>query len=84
MIPCTLHQYRPLAKFHVDPNFIYITVCRDERKEQLQSYYKLTDEDMEQITKELPEEFQTPFADVELSDANIIGSPLVTWFEHVG
>jgi hypothetical protein len=52
MTPCTLHQYRPIEKFHADPHFIYITACRDENKEELQSYYKLTDEDMEQITKE--------------------------------
>jgi hypothetical protein len=52
MTPCTLHQYRPLAKFHADPHFIYITARRDERKEELQSYYKMNDEDMEQIMKE--------------------------------
>jgi hypothetical protein len=54
MMPNTLHRLRPLAKFHVDKNFIYITVCRDENKEEMQSYYKLTKEDMEEITKELP------------------------------
>jgi hypothetical protein len=52
MTPNTLHQYRPLAKFHADRHFIYITARRDESKEELQSYYKLTDEDMEEITKE--------------------------------
>jgi hypothetical protein len=57
MTPHTLHQYRSIAKFHADPHFIYITARRDERKEELQSYYKLTDEDMEQITKEWPEKF---------------------------
>jgi hypothetical protein len=57
MTPHTLHQYIPLAKFHADPHFIYITAHRDESKEELQSYYKLTDEDMEQITKEWSEEF---------------------------
>jgi hypothetical protein len=44
----------------------------------------MTDEDMEQITKEWMEEFLVPIADVELSDADIIGSPLVTQVEHVG
>jgi hypothetical protein len=29
-----------------------MTVCRDETKEEIQSYYKLTDEDMKEITKE--------------------------------
>jgi hypothetical protein len=47
MTPRTLHQYKPLAKFCADPHFIYITARMDERKEELQSYYKLTNEDME-------------------------------------
>jgi hypothetical protein len=49
-----LHHFRPLAKFHVDPHFIYITPCGDESKEELQSCYKLTDEYMEEKTKEWP------------------------------
>jgi hypothetical protein len=57
---------------------------RDESKEELQSYYKLTDEDMEEITKEWPAEFLVPVEDVELSDPDIIGSPLVTQVEHDG
>jgi hypothetical protein len=44
----------------------------------LQSYYKLKDEDMEKITKEWPEEFLVPVADVELSDTDMIGIPIVT------
>jgi len=48
----TLHRFRPLAKFCVDRHFIYITACGDEHKEELQSYYKLIEEDMEEITKE--------------------------------
>jgi hypothetical protein len=56
----TLHRFRPLAKFHVDRHFIYITACRDENKEELQSYYKLTKEDKEEITKEWPVEFPVP------------------------
>jgi hypothetical protein len=35
MTPKTLHTYRPLAKFHVDRHFIYITACRDESKEEM-------------------------------------------------
>jgi hypothetical protein len=35
MTPNTLHQYRPLAKFHANQKFIYIIVCRDETKEDL-------------------------------------------------
>jgi hypothetical protein len=84
MTPRTMHQYIPLAKFHADLNCVYITVCRDENKEELHSYYKLIDEDMEEITKEWPEEFLLLINDEKLSDTDIIGSPLVTWFEHVG
>jgi hypothetical protein len=56
----TLHQYIPLAKFHAYRHFIYITTRRDESKEELQSYYKLTKEDMEEITKEWPANFLVP------------------------
>jgi hypothetical protein len=41
-----------LIKFSANFHFTYITACTDEHKQQLQSYYKLTDEDLEQITKE--------------------------------
>jgi hypothetical protein len=37
-------------------------------RRSLQSYYKLTDEDMEEITKEWPAEFLVPVEDAELSD----------------
>jgi hypothetical protein len=84
MNPNTLHQYIPLEKFHADRHFIYITVCRDERKEELESYHKLTDEDMEEITKECSAEFLVPVEDADLFDANIIGSPFFTRVEHVG
>jgi hypothetical protein len=36
----------------VDRHFIYLTPRADEHQEQLQSYYKLTEEDLEEITKE--------------------------------
>jgi hypothetical protein len=84
MTPRTLHQYKPIAKLCADRHFIYIIVSKDEIKEELQSYYKLTDENMEYITKERPEEFLVPIADAELSDVEIIGNPLVTWVKHVG
>jgi hypothetical protein len=38
--------------FSVDRHFIYLTPHADEHQEQLQSYYKLTEEDLEEITKE--------------------------------
>jgi hypothetical protein len=84
MTPNTLHTYRPLAKFHADRHFIYITAWRDESKEELQSYYKLTDEYMEDITKEWLAEFLIPVGDVELSDPDLIGSPVVTQTEYDG
>jgi hypothetical protein len=52
MTPNALHMFQHLMKFSVDFHFIYITACDDEHKEQLQSYYKLTKEDLEEITKE--------------------------------
>jgi hypothetical protein len=80
----TLHQHQPIAKFHADPHFIYITARRDEHQERLQSYYKLTNVDMEQIIKDWPEAFLVPISDVDLSDTDTIGSPMVTRAEHVG
>jgi hypothetical protein len=48
----TLHQFRPLMKFRADRHFVYITVCTNEKNEELQSYYNLTEEDLEEITKD--------------------------------
>jgi hypothetical protein len=84
MIPCTLHQYRPIEKFCTNPHFIYITVGRDEHQEELQSYYKLSNEDMEHIIKEWRKKFLVPIAYAELFDTDTIGSSMVTRFEHVG
>jgi hypothetical protein len=39
-------------KFSVDCHFTYITMRGDEHKQQLQSYYKMTEDDLEEITKE--------------------------------
>jgi hypothetical protein len=83
MIPHTLDKYRQVAKFQADPHFLYIIVCRDENQEDLHSYYKLTNEYMDQITKEWPEEFLVPIADAELFDTDTIGSPIVNRVEHV-
>jgi hypothetical protein len=56
----------------------------DESKEEMQSYYNLTKEDMEEITKEWPAKFLVPVENAELSEPNIIGIPLVTRVEHDG
>ena len=50
--PNTLYKFWPLMKFNIDRHFIYIIARVDEHKQQLQSYYKLTEEDLEEITKE--------------------------------
>jgi hypothetical protein len=39
-------------KFNTNYHFIYITARADENKQQLQSYYNLTEEDLEEITKD--------------------------------
>ena len=52
MTPNTLHWFQPLIKFSADRHFIYITARANEHKKQLQSYYKLTEEDLEEITKD--------------------------------
>jgi hypothetical protein len=64
----------PLMKFSVDRHFIYITACTDEHKQQLQSYYKLTEEDLEEITKECSADLLIPTDPTEISD---IDSPKV-------
>jgi hypothetical protein len=44
----------------------------------------LTEEDMEEITKEWPAKFLVPVGDAELSDPDLIGSPVVTRTEWDG
>jgi hypothetical protein len=70
------------VKFHIDRHFIYITVRRDEHKEELHSYYKLIEEDMEEITKEWPIDFLIPVNQVELSNPDLIESLVVTCEEY--
>jgi hypothetical protein len=77
-----LDRFRPFAKFHTDRHFKYIIARRDEHKEELQSYYKLTEEDMEEITKEWSEEILVPVNHTELSDPDLIGSLVVTREEY--
>jgi hypothetical protein len=71
LTPNTLHRFRPLIKFSVDYHFTYITACVDEHKQQLQSYYKLTEEDLEQITKEWSMDLLVPVDPTEISDVEI-------------
>jgi hypothetical protein len=75
MTPNTLHRFRPLMKFNADRHFIYITACADEHKKQLQSYYKMMEEDLEEITKDWSADLLIPADPVEMSD---IDSPETT------
>jgi hypothetical protein len=68
--PNTLHRFRPLMKFSADRHFIYITPHTDEHHQQLQSYYKLTEEDLEEITKEWSVDLLIPADPAELSDVD--------------
>jgi hypothetical protein len=68
--PNTLHRFRPLMKFSVDHHFIYITPCTDKHHQQLQSYYKLIKEDLEEITKEWLVDLLIPANPAELSDVD--------------
>jgi hypothetical protein len=51
-------------------------------KEELQSYYKLTKEDMEEITKEWPAEFLIPVNQEELFDPDLIDNLVVNREEY--
>jgi hypothetical protein len=55
-------------KFNADRHFIYITARADEHQEQLQSYYNLTEEDLEEITKERSIDLLIPAKPIEISD----------------
>jgi hypothetical protein len=68
MTPNTLHWFRPLMKFNVYRHFIYIATRVDEHKQQLQSYYKLTEEDLEEITEDWSMNLLIPADPVDISD----------------
>jgi hypothetical protein len=68
MTPNTLHWFRPLTKFNADQNFIYITAHADKHKQQFQSYYKMTEEDLEEITKDWSVDLLIPADPAEISD----------------
>jgi hypothetical protein len=61
-------MFRTLIKFSADHHFTYITMCIDEHKQQLQSYYKLIEEDLEQIIKEWLVDLLVPTNPIEISD----------------
>jgi hypothetical protein len=53
-------------------------VRADKHKEELRSYYKLTEEDLEEITKDWSAELLIPTDPTEMSDPELIGSPETT------
>jgi hypothetical protein len=69
-------------KFRADRHFIYITARADKHKEELQSYYKLTEEDLKEITKDWSAELLIPTDPAEMSDPELIGSSEATHEEH--
>jgi hypothetical protein len=74
----TLHMFRPFVKFHIDKHFIYIIACGDEHKELIQIYYKLIEEDLEEITKEWLAYLLILVDPSELSDPKLIEILVVT------
>jgi hypothetical protein len=63
-----LQRFQPLMKFNADRHFIYITTQEDKHKENLESYFKLTEEDLEEITKEWSANLLIPANPAEISD----------------
>jgi hypothetical protein len=78
----TLHRFRPFVKFHADRHFIYITEHGDEHKEVLKIYYKLIEEDLEEITKEWPAELLIPIYPTELFNLKLIKISVITCEGH--
>jgi SET domain-containing protein len=68
----TLQRFQPMMNFIADRHFTYIIAQADGHKEQLQSYYKLTEEDLEDITKEWSIDLLIP---ANLADISDIDSP---------
>jgi hypothetical protein len=65
-------------KFHADRHFIYITSHIDGNKQELQSYYKLTEEDLEEITKDWSAKILIPADPKKMSDPELISIPETT------
>jgi hypothetical protein len=67
----TLHRFTPLMKFNTNHHFIYIVVPIDA----LHSYYKLTKDDLDKITKEWSMELLVSMDSIEMFD---VDSPKTT------
>jgi hypothetical protein len=68
--PNMLHRFIPLMKFSADRHFTYITMRADENKQKLQSYYKLIEDELEEITKEWSEDLLVAANPTEMYDVD--------------
>jgi hypothetical protein len=66
-------------KFYADWHFIYIIAWVDEHKDQLHSYYKLTEEYLEEITKDWSIDLLIP---TDLAEMSNLDSLETTHKEH--
>jgi hypothetical protein len=57
-------------KFSMDSHFIYITVRAYEHKQQLQCYYKFSEDELEDITKEWSVDLLVPMDPAEISNVD--------------
>jgi hypothetical protein len=57
-------------KFSADKHFLYITARTDEHKKNLQSYYRLREEDLEEITKEWSVDLLVPTNPAKIFDVD--------------
>jgi hypothetical protein len=69
--PNTLHRFIPLMKFSADRHFTYMIVHTDEHKQHLHPYYKLTEDDLEEITKEWSTDLLVAADPTEMSNVDI-------------
>lgn len=76
MLPRTLQEFHPYVKFSAEPHCFYVTARRDKARQKFPTYYKLTNEDIRDIIKGWPEEFQNPVDEAELSDIVNLGTPI--------
>jgi hypothetical protein len=68
--PNTLQRILPLIKLSTDHHFIYLTPHANEHQDELQSYYKLAEEDLEEITKEWSVDLLVAVDPTDISDIN--------------
>jgi hypothetical protein len=66
-----LHGFRHLMTFNMDHHFTYITARGDEHNQQLQSYYKFIEDDLEEITKEWSPNLLVVANPADMSDVEI-------------